>query len=54
MIVEYTEKGYWTSVTFADLWDQRALDCPNKETLVDSRARLTWSQAKQWTDRLAL
>jgi non-ribosomal peptide synthetase component E (peptide arylation enzyme) len=54
MIAEYTEKGYWTSETIADLWDQNAREFPDKEAIVDSQNRLTWSQAKTWIDRVAL
>jgi non-ribosomal peptide synthetase component E (peptide arylation enzyme) len=54
MIEEYTNKGYWTSTTFADLWDRNANDYPEKEAIVDSKTRLTWAQAKQWIDRIAL
>jgi len=54
MIDEYRSRGYWDSVTFADIWDQRAAECPHKEALVDAKIRLTWLEAKQWTDRIAL
>lgn len=54
MINEYTGKGYWTPETFAGVWDRNAREYPSKEAIVDSRKRLTWSQAKTWTDRVAL
>jgi non-ribosomal peptide synthetase component E (peptide arylation enzyme) len=54
MVAEYKKKGYWTQETIADLWDRNARDHPDKEALVDSKTRLTWSQAKQRIDRLAL
>lgn len=54
MIEKYTTEGYWEPRTFSDLWDQSAMDYPNKEAVVDSKTRLTWGQAKQWIDRLAL
>ncbi len=53
-IAKYTEKGYWGSVTIADIWNRNARDYPDKEAVVDSKTRLTWAQAKQWTDRFAL
>ncbi len=54
IIAEYTAKGYWTSETFADIWDRNARDFPNKEAVIDSQKRVTWSQAKTWIDRVAL
>ena len=54
LIEEYTKKGYWGSETLCDYWDRNAENCPEREAIVDSRTRLTWSQAKQYIDRLAL
>ncbi|MCJ7595329.1 MAG: AMP-binding protein [Desulfobacterales bacterium] len=54
MTEEYTKKGYWKNTTLSDFWDMNAKSFPDKEALVDSRTRLTWSQAKQIIDRLAL
>lgn len=54
IIGEYTRRGYWTSETFADIWDRNAQEFPHKEAVVDSRKRLTWSQAKTWIDRVAI
>jgi non-ribosomal peptide synthetase component E (peptide arylation enzyme) len=54
MIEEYTKKGYWTTATLSDFWDINAKEHPDKEAVVDSNTRLTWAQAKQWIDRLAL
>ncbi|MBI2934011.1 MAG: AMP-binding protein, partial [Chloroflexi bacterium] len=51
---EYLGKGYWTRTTYADIWDRNAREFPDKEAVVDSNTRITWSQAKQWIDRLAL
>ncbi|HLB28565.1 MAG TPA: AMP-binding protein [Dehalococcoidia bacterium] len=53
-IEEYTGKGYWTDITVADLWERNALAYPDKGALADSRACFTWSQAKEWVDRMAL
>lgn len=50
----YTGEGYWSNMTISDYWDQNARLYPDKEALVDSNTRLTWSQAKLWIDRLAL
>ncbi len=54
MIAEYVEKGYWNSTTFTEIWDGDAERYPEREALVDSKTRLTWAEAKQWTDRVAL
>jgi len=51
---EYQDKGYWQSATFSDLWDRNAREIPDKEAVVDSTTRLTWSQANLWITRLAL
>ncbi len=54
MVDEFFREGYWESTTWAEVWDRNAKEYPDKEALVDSRTRLTWAQAKQYTDRLAL
>lgn len=54
LIDEYVAKGYWTKETTTGLWDRNAGLYPNKEALVDSRNRLTWSQVKRLTDRIGL
>ena len=54
MIDEYLSKGYWTTEILADFWDRNAREHPDKEALVDCKTRLTWSQAKEQIDRLAL
>ncbi|MDP2645048.1 MAG: class I adenylate-forming enzyme family protein [Desulfobacterales bacterium] len=54
MIDEYVKKGYWRSTSLCDYWDKCAQDYPDREAVVDSKTRLTWAQAKQWIDRLAV
>ena len=54
MIQDYTGKGYWKDVTYADLYQQCAEKYPNKEALVDSEKRLTWSEANLKANRIAL
>lgn len=54
MLKKYTAEGYWHALTISDYWEKNAQDYPDKEAIVDSRSRLTWSQAKVWVDRLAL
>ena len=40
--------------TLPELWDQNAEKYPDREAIVDSRTRLSWSHAKKWIDRLSL
>ena len=54
MVDEYMSKGYWTGETTSEIWDKNAKLYPDREALVDSRCRLTWSQVKQRSDRIAL
>jgi non-ribosomal peptide synthetase component E (peptide arylation enzyme) len=54
MYDEFFKQGYWDSTTWAEIWDQNALQYPNKEAVVDSRKRLTWKEAKNYIDRWAL
>lgn len=54
MIEEYTTKGYWKPETPSDFYEQNAAKYPDKEALVDDRTRLTWSEVKKLSDRLAL
>jgi len=54
-IEKYVRDGYWDNTILTDYWDKNARDRPDKEALVDSRGgRLTWAQAKQRIDRIAL
>jgi non-ribosomal peptide synthetase component E (peptide arylation enzyme) len=54
MIAEYFRSGDWDYTTNAYYWDRNAELYPDKEAVVDSRNRLTWSKAKQLIDRIAL
>ncbi len=54
MIEKYTQAGYWETMSLSDYWERNAHECPQKEAIVDSKTRLTWAEAKQWIDRLAL
>ncbi len=51
---EFIDKGLWEDLAWADLWDRNAKQYPDREALVDRKSRLTWGQAKQAIDRLAL
>ena len=50
----YTRQGYWGQPTTLDLWQRNARDFPHREAIIDSTRRFTWSQARQWYDRVAL
>ena len=54
MIQENIEKGYWDAPTMSEICDRNAELYADREALVDSRVRLTFSQMKLWMDRLAL
>ncbi len=53
MIDEYTRDGYWTDETFYDFYERNAREFGDREALVDSKYRLTWSQAKRLVDGIA-
>ncbi len=49
------KEGYWDKTILPDYWDRNARQWPDKEALVDSiGSRLTWAEAKQKIDRIAL
>jgi len=55
MVKEYLDKGYWTKMTYADLFERNAKEYPNKEAFVDdSGNKFTWAEANQAINRLAL
>lgn len=55
MIREYTGKGYWSPVTYVDLYEKNALSLSAKEALVDDNGtRLTWRQANDLIDKLVI
>jgi non-ribosomal peptide synthetase component E (peptide arylation enzyme) len=54
-IEKYVREGYWDKTILPDYWDKNARDWPDKEAVVDSvGSRLSWAQAKQRIDRIAL
>ena len=53
-IEHYTNLGFWDKWTFCDYIKRWAAAFPDKEALIDIRARLTWSQYKTMMDRMAL
>ena len=54
MIKEFLDAGYWTQELFSDFWDRNAREFGDREALVDSKHRLTWSEAKNLMDAIAI
>lgn len=54
MITEFKHDGYWTDQIFYDFWARNAKELKDREALVDSKYRVTWGQAKDLIDALAL
>lgn len=50
----YTRLGWWRGLTVGDLLDRAADIHPDKEAFVDLDNRLTYGQARERTDRLAI
>ena len=54
-VERYVKGEYWDKTILTDYWEINAKKWPTKEALVDSTgSRLTWAQAKQRIDRIAL
>ena len=54
MIDEFMDAGHWTQELFSDFWERNAREFGDREALVDSRYRLTWSEAKKLSDAMAV
>jgi len=54
MTDEFLKDGYWTKETFYDFWKKNAKEIPDQEALVDSKYRLTWKQAVELVDAMAI
>jgi non-ribosomal peptide synthetase component E (peptide arylation enzyme) len=54
MIDDYIARGYWDDVGIADILRRNAEQYPDKEALVDSEMRLTWSELNEMTERFAV
>ena len=50
----YKKRGWWGGQTFGDILDRAADRYPDKEALVDGATRLTFSQARDKVNRLAI
>jgi non-ribosomal peptide synthetase component E (peptide arylation enzyme) len=53
MAAEYRAHGFWGRETTSEIWDRNATLYPDKEALVDSKKRLTYSEIKALSDRFA-
>ncbi|MGQ9648391.1 MAG: AMP-binding protein [Thermodesulfobacteriota bacterium] len=53
-VAKYNRLRWWAGLTLGDLLDKAADIYPNKEALVDGRSRLTYSQAREVVNRLAI
>jgi non-ribosomal peptide synthetase component E (peptide arylation enzyme) len=54
MVDEYLKEGHWTQELFSDFWERNARELGDREALVDSKYRLTWSEAKKLVDAIAV
>ncbi len=54
MIDEFVKDGYWTNELFYDFYERNARKYGDKEALVDSKYRVTWAEAKQLVDAMAI
>src|SRR3989304_7969524 len=50
----YSEKKLWGLPTLPEVFEEKAKEHPDKEAFVDSKTRLTYAEAEQCIDRLAL
>jgi 2,3-dihydroxybenzoate-AMP ligase len=50
----YNKLRWWSGLTFGDLLDRAAEIHPEKEAFVDGKTRLTYGEAREKTDRLAI
>lgn len=53
-VADYFRRGAWQPATLADCWDRQAAGWPEGIAVTDGKRRLSWAEAKKWTDRAAL
>jgi non-ribosomal peptide synthetase component E (peptide arylation enzyme) len=53
MVNEFLNDGYWTQELFYDFWERNAREFGDQGALVDSKYRVTWSEAKRLVDAIA-
>ncbi len=51
---KYNALRWWPGLTFADIFDRAADTLPEKEAFVDQKTRLTYGEARERTNRLAI
>jgi non-ribosomal peptide synthetase component E (peptide arylation enzyme) len=51
---KYNKFRWWSGLTFGDILDRAADIHPNKEAFVDRKTRLTYGEAREKTNRLAI
>ncbi|MBW2030623.1 MAG: AMP-binding protein [Deltaproteobacteria bacterium] len=51
---KYRRLGWWAGLTFGDILDKAADLYPDKEALVDSKSRLTYSRLREKANRIAI
>ena len=54
VIKHYFAQGLWRPITLSDHWERNSQRNPNGLAVADGQRALTWTEAKVWTDRLAL
>ena len=53
-VKQYTERRWWLGLTFGDILDRAADMHPHKEAFVDAQSRLTYGEAREKTNALAI
>ncbi|MFQ5851796.1 MAG: AMP-binding protein [Candidatus Binatia bacterium] len=53
-IRNYFDRGIWQSITLSDYWDRNTSRNPKGIAVTDGQQRISWAEAKVWTDRVAL
>lgn len=53
-IGEYIRRGFWRPNTLADHWERNAAARAHDTAVTDGSTSVSWSEAKLWTDRVAL
>jgi non-ribosomal peptide synthetase component E (peptide arylation enzyme) len=54
IVADYLRRRAWQRVTLADCWDRQATCQPQDTAVTDGQRRLTWAQARKWTERAAV
>ncbi len=53
-VSDYLCRGAWRPITLSECWDRNAARGPEGTAVTDGQRRLSWAEAKTWTDRAAL